>query len=123
MRTKMLALAISLVTIAGILAAAAVPAAAVTPRIDLRVLLLGATGDEPSFAAWQAQLRREGVPFDALVARPGHAPITAATLSTTRPDGTPEARYQAVIVATGGLPICDGATCASALSAAEWSAL
>lgn len=123
MRTKMLALAISMVTIAGVLAAAAVPAAAVTPRIDLRVLLLGATGDEPSFAAWQAQLRREGVPFDALVARPGHAPITAATLSTTRPDGTPEARYQAVIVATGGLPICSGATCVSALSAAEWSAL
>jgi hypothetical protein len=38
------------------------------PRIDLRVLLLSATGKEPSFGASKAQLTREGVPFDAKVA-------------------------------------------------------
>jgi hypothetical protein len=91
-------------------------------RIDLKVLLLGATGSEPSFQAWKAQLQREGVPFAQLVATPGHAPITAATLSQTLADGTQEARYEAVIVATGGLPVCTE-TCTSALATEEWAAL
>ena len=87
------------------------------------MLLLGASGSEPSFLAWQAQLRREGVPFDQLVATPGHAPITAATLSQTLAGGIQEARYQAIIVATGGLPRCDENGCASSLAAEEWAAL
>jgi len=91
-------------------------------RIDLKVLLLGATGSEPSFQAWKAQLQREGVPFTQLVATPGHAPITAATLSQTLPEGTQEARYEAVIVAVGGLPVCTE-TCTSALATEEWAAL
>jgi hypothetical protein len=97
--------------------------AAAAQRIDLKVLLLGASGTEPSFQAWQAELKREGVPFDQIVATPGHAPITAATLSQTLADGTQEAKYQAVILATGNLVTCDTTPCASALSASEWSAL
>jgi hypothetical protein len=123
MRTMTLALAMTATTIAATLSFAAPATAAPVQRIQMKILLLGATGTEPSFQAWQAQLRREGVPFDALVARSGHAPITAATLSSTRPDGALEAKYQAVVVATGGLLVCDPAPCVSALSAAEWAAL
>ena len=107
----------------GIASIASTSRAAAAQRIDLKVLLLGATGAEPSFQAWQAELKREGVPFDQLVATPGHAPITAATLSQTRADGTQEAKYEAVIVATGGLYTCDTTPCISALSTDEWSAL
>ena len=91
-------------------------------RIDLKVLLLGGTGAEPSYLAWKAELQREGVPFEAIAATPGHAPITAASLSDTLPGGIQEGKYQAVILATGGLVVCE-ATCASALSSSEWSAL
>jgi hypothetical protein len=112
-----------LVLALGVVPALAAPAAAAAAqRIDLKVLLLGATGTEPSFLAWQAQLRREGVPFDQIVATPGHTPITAATLSQTLANGTQEAKYEAVIVAIGGLPVC-AETCTSALTAEEWSAL
>ncbi|HTA16058.1 MAG TPA: hypothetical protein VK781_14485, partial [Solirubrobacteraceae bacterium] len=57
------------------------------PRVDLKVLLLGATGTEPSYLAWKAELQREGVPFEAIAATPGHTPITAATLSSTLTGG------------------------------------
>jgi hypothetical protein len=91
-------------------------------RIDLKVLLLGGTGAEPSYLAWKAELQREGVPFEAIAATPGHTPITAASLSDTLPGAIQEGKYQAVILATGGLVVCE-ATCASALSSTEWSAL
>jgi hypothetical protein len=88
-------------------------------RIDLRVLLLSADGDEPAFHAWEAALDREGVPNDAIVARRGHPPIDARTLAV----GATHARYQAVIVAVGGLPAFDGARHVSVLTADEWVAL
>lgn len=88
-------------------------------RIDLRVLLLSAGGQEPAFGAWEAALDREGVPYHAIVARRGHPPIDARTLAA---DAT-HARYQAVIVAAGGLPAFDGARYISALTADEWVAL
>jgi len=102
--------------------AAGASAASAAQRIDMKVLLLGASGSEPSFLGWQAQLRREGVPFDQLIATPGHAPITAATLSQTA-GGIEEARYQAVIVAVGQLPRCEAGGCVSALAPEEWAAL
>jgi len=113
------ALAICCALCAGVGASAATAA----QRIDMKVLLLTASASEPSFQAWQAQLRREGVPFDQLIATPGHTPITAATLSQTLAGGIDEARYQAVIAAVGGLPRCDENGCASALAPEEWAAL
>jgi hypothetical protein len=119
MRVK---LVIGVLAICCALCGLAAGSASAAQRVDLKVLLLGAEGNEPSFLAWQAQLRREGVPFAQIVATPGHAPITAASLSTTT--GTvEEARYQAVIVAVGGLPRCEENGCVSALSAEEWTAL
>ena len=122
MRARLVVIALS-ICCALTAAALAAPAALAAQRIDMKVLLLGASGTEPSFLAWQAQLKREGVPFDQLVASPEHAPITGETLSATLPEGTEEARYQAVIVATGGLPRCDEEGCASALAPEEWTAL
>ena len=98
-------------------------AAAATPqRIDMKVLVLGTSATEPDFVSWQSALQREGVPFQAIVTSPGHAPITASTLSDTLANGTAEAKYQAIIVSVGGLPECTS-TCASTLTTAEWSAL
>src|SRR5450755_4371003 len=89
----------------------------------MKVLVLGTSTTEPDFVSWQAALQREGVPFDAIVTSPGHAPITAATLSGTLANGTAEAKYQAVIVSVGGLPECGESGCVSTLSPSESSAL
>lgn len=87
------------------------------PAVGLKVLLVSATGDEPTFSAWQATLTQEGVPYDAIV-RSQSSPITPETLM----DGT-RGRYQAVILANGELPYFDGVSWRSALSADEWTAL
>src|SRR5271167_3219994 len=73
--------------------------ASAAQRIDMKVLLLGTSSTESDFQSWQVALQREGVPFQAIITSPGHTPITAATLSDTLANGTPEARYEAVIVA------------------------
>jgi hypothetical protein len=105
--------------------AQATTAAAPAPgqRTDLKVLLIGATGDEPAFGGWKAALAREGVPYDALVA--DSAPdLTDATLADY---GANHARYEAVVLATGDLvhAVTSGATTTypSALSDAEWATL
>ncbi|MBV9002002.1 MAG: Ig-like domain-containing protein [Solirubrobacterales bacterium] len=120
-RALLLGSLIPAVVLAG---AGSAPAASTTPlpRIDLKVLLLGTSSTEPDFQAWQAALQREGVKFDTLVG-PTHAPITASTLSATLPDGTPEAKYDAVIESVGGLTDCSTGTCVSDLSSAETTAL
>lgn len=96
-------------------------------RIDMKVLLLGTSTTDPNFLAWQGALQREGVPFEAIVTTPGHAPITATTLSSTLASGTQEAKYQAVIVSVGTLPKCpepgEEGSCVSTLSQSEWTAL
>jgi hypothetical protein len=117
MVTSVVALALAIV---GATASIAAP----SPRIDMKVLLLSATGNEPTTAAWEATLKREGVPYDSLVATPGHTPYTADTFADTLPDGTPRAKYQAVIVATGGLVYQnDSGQFVSALSTDEWQTL
>ena len=97
--------------------------ASAAQRIDMKVLLLGTSTTEPDFTAWQAALQREGVPFEAIITSPGHAPITAATLSDTLANGTQEAKYQAIIVSVGELPECTESGCVSTLSTSEWSAI
>ena len=111
-------------TIASLLAAFTLPAASASAaqRIDMKVLVLGTSTTEPDLAAWQSALQREGVPYETIVTSPGHAAITAATLSDTLSNGTQEAKYQAVIVSVGGLPECN-ASCVSTLSSTEWTAL
>ncbi len=114
-----------MLTLASVLAALAFTAvsASAAQRIDMKVLLLGTSSTEPDFVSWQAALKREGVPFETIVTSPGHAPITAATLSGTLANGTPEAKYQGVIVSVGALPECTESGCISTLTPAEWTAL
>jgi hypothetical protein len=108
------------------LAMTAAPASAALPnqRIDLKVLLLSATGNEPTTNAWEVTLRNEGVPFEEKIASASHTPYTPDTFADTLPDGTAHARYQAVILATGGLLYQnDSGQYVSALSDDEWAAL
>ncbi len=87
-------------------------------QVDLKVLLLSADGNEPTYHAWTAALSREGVPFDAIIATQA-APMTSETLT----EGTNRAKYQGVVVATGGLVYSNGAAYVSALSDDEWAVL
>src|SRR5215210_8752865 len=108
------------------LAAAMMPvgASAASPgqRVDMKVLVLSANGTEPSYDAWKAQLKREGVPFDTFVAKDRHAAGDTLTPSLLAA-GSSRAKYQAVIVATGGLYDCSTNPCQSALSQSEWDSL
>jgi hypothetical protein len=124
---KPAAVLMSIASVAVASASIAPAAASAAQRIDMKVLLLGTSSTEPDFVSWQDALQREGVPFEAIVTSPGHAAITAATLSDTLANGTPEAKYQAVIVSVGDLPECKitggKEECVSTLSAVEWTAL
>ncbi len=62
----------------------------------MKVLLLGATGDEPSFRTWQAALSREGTPHVAIALSDERRPIVLA-------DELGRACFQALILATGEL--------------------
>ena len=106
---------------------ASAASASATQRIDMKVLLLGTSTTEPNFEAWQSELQREGVPYEAIITSKGHAAITAATLSDTLSNGTQEAKYQAIVESVGGLPLCPEAPatgeCVPALSATERTAI
>jgi hypothetical protein len=118
----LLAVLMSVLSVAAASAAIAPAVAGAAQRIDMKVLVLGTSTTEPDLMSWQAALQREGVPFETIITSAGHAPITAATLSDTLPNGTQEAKYQAVIVSVAQLPICT-AECVSSLSQTEWTAI
>ncbi len=99
----------------------AASAAMPNQRTDLKVLLLSANGTEPSTSAWEAAMKREGVPYEKKIAT-NDEPYTASTFADTV-DGAPRAKYEAVIVATGGLVYESNGTYPSALSTEEWAAL
>ena len=64
-------------------------------RVPMRLLLLGVTGTEPAFEAWDAWLRSAGVPFDAVSLNELTAPLRLV-------DGTGSPCFQALILAAGG---------------------
>jgi len=72
-------------------------------RIELKVLLLAATGDEPSFRAWEFALEREGVPFDAVVLGQKPPPRRASRFRNLLTAGAGHSRFQALILATDAL--------------------
>ncbi len=91
----------------------------------MKVLLLGTSTTEPDYQAWQAALQREGMPFDSII-----GPTASRTRrSPPRPcrtrcrDGTPEGKYEAIIVLGRWLPDLRPATCVPDLSSAESSAI
>jgi ABC-type sugar transport system substrate-binding protein len=85
-RFGLVAVALAAVVLAALLTSLTLASAAapVEPRsgqrIDMKVLLVGDSGTEPTFEAWKAQLKREGVPYDAVVASTD-AEITDAKLA------------------------------------------
>lgn len=88
-------------------------------RIELKLLLLTATGDEPSYLAARSALDRIGAHYDVLIA-------TATDLvSGLLSNGVDDCYYRGIVIAVGGLPYFDTGTqqWASALSADEWTIL
>jgi hypothetical protein len=99
-----------------------------TQRIDVKVLLLSADGTEPGFGAWKAQLAREGVPYDAIVAYSGSTKVATLTDDKLADYGANHAKYDAVILTTGDLGHTvnnPGGTTSflSALTDVEWDRL
>jgi hypothetical protein len=99
-----------------------------TQRIDVKVLLVSADGTEPGFAAWKAELAREGVPYDTFVAYSGATKAATLTDDKLADYGDHHAKYDAVILSTGDLGHSvsgAGGTTSflSALTDAEWERL
>lgn len=86
--------------------------------VDARILLLAATGNEPTFTWWKSMLAGEGVPFDAIITRDA-APITTESLQYDAKRG----KYQAVVLATGTLTDCSVSPCADTMGPEAWTAL
>jgi len=82
--------------------------------VQLRMLVLAASGNEPSFAGVRTVLDQMGTPYDAVALGKGES------LPPLEEDGV--GRYQAIILSTGNLGICDP-DCRSALPAAGWDLL
>jgi len=94
-------------------------AAAGKRRIDLKLLLITATGDEPSYLAARSAMDRIGVSYTALIA--ATTPLTPALLS----NNLNTCYYRGVVIAVGGLGFKDPQTqlWGSAFTAEEWAAL
>ncbi|MDA0169561.1 hypothetical protein OJ998_10745 [Solirubrobacter taibaiensis] len=129
MLLKGLVAALALVALSLAVASAATPARiAPGQRVELKVLLVSADGQESGFGAWKAQLEREGVPYDALVIYDQQRRIATLTDARLADYAAEAAHYQAVILATGDLGHdlrnADGTVSRlSALTDTEWAAL
>jgi Glycosyl transferases group 1 len=90
--------AVGLVVVVSAVPAATPASPGPDQRIDLRVLLPSADGTEPGYGAWQAELRREGVPFDTFVAYNGATRQATLTDDRLADHAGAHAKYSAVIL-------------------------
>ena len=88
-------------------------------RVTQRLLVLGATGQEPAYLAAVSAIDRIGVPYRPFLA--AQEALTPGLLS----DGASSCYFSGVVVATSGLGFMDPATNTwqSALTPAEWQVL
>jgi hypothetical protein len=86
-------------------------------RITQKILLLGATGSEPSYQSAKTALDRLGVPYQAVLVNT--ETVTDALLS----DGISKCHFSGVIVATGGLGLDNNGVWESGMTPAEWQSL
>jgi len=107
MRRLVLQLGIALLTLAQVAFPASKP-------LNMKILVLAASGSEPSYNAILAFLNRMGTPYEAVVLGKGDR-LPALDDGST-------GRFQGVILATGNLGICDP-NCRSALAPADWARL
>jgi len=91
-------------------------------KITQKLLLLGATGNEPAYLAAKSALDRIGVPYRALLAA---GPSEELLTNLTMTDNISVCNYSGVVVGTGGLGYNNPTTGAweSGFTAAEWQAL
>jgi hypothetical protein len=96
------------------------PSICTANKVALQVLVIAATGDEPSLPAIQEALGFHTIPFTTWIATKNPGLLTADKLATGC-DG----KYQGVILATGNLAYTPdgGLTYVSALTPEEWLAL
>ena len=93
-------------------ATAATPAAGTQPR-DMKLLVIGTDGNEPSFKALVSFLDYLGMPYDTLLAKTAVLPPL---------NDTTKGFYQGIVLSTGNLSVCDP-DCHSALTATDWAKL
>lgn len=108
------------VCLAAAIASVAVPAvtahAAVTPRIDLRVLVVDDGGS--SVEAITAELRDTGVPYTRIDLGSGSRPVVNAAFLADTVDGRPRAKFQGVVLPNEN-PFGEGSAEMAALTAYE----
>lgn len=97
------------------------PAAVETPKaVDMKVLVISATGTQPSYNAVTAILDQIGVPHDRFVLQGPNKTTTPFALS----DGLGNGKYQGIILETGDLPYeKTPGYYPSAMTAAQWQML
>ncbi len=83
------------------------------PR-EMKLLVVGIDGTEPSYQAITYFLDYLGIPYQTVMAR--LQPLPALSNSS-------RGFYQGIILSTGNLGYCDASGCQSALSATDWAAL
>ena len=83
------------------------------PR-DMKLLLLGVDGTEPSFQAARSFLDYMGTPYDAVLTK--SQPLPALSDAS-------KGFYQGIVLSLGNLSYCDAAGCRSALDENGWSAV
>jgi hypothetical protein len=108
-------------TVGALMASFALPAAtahadAVTPRVDLRVLIVSDGG--PSTDAVAAELDTEGTPYTEIDLRDSARPVIDADFLADTVDGVPRAKFQAVVLPNDN-PFAAGSAEMTALAAYE----
>jgi hypothetical protein len=83
-------------------ATATTATAAGTPRLDLKILLIGGDAGDPTTQAWISELKREGVPFT--LVRPGNGDALPAL---TNPADPTHGYYNGVILGTSSSVLGD----------------
>lgn len=88
-------------------------------RIELKLLVITPTDNEPAFLAARSALDRIGVAYDVLIA------VTTDLVPGSLSDGVADCYYRGIVVAVGGLGYLDPSTqlWTSAFTADEWTTL
>ncbi|MFG2709480.1 hypothetical protein ACGFX2_02860 [Streptomyces goshikiensis] len=115
-RMNRVAAAMAAAALMSVAVPAAAAEAAVTPRIDLKVLVVDDGGS--SVEAITAELRDTGVPFTRVVLGSGSRPVINAGFLSDTVDGRPRAKYQGVVLPNEN-PFGEGSAEMAALTAYE----
>ena len=92
---------------------------ATSARLDAKLLVVSADGNEPVLGMIRQALDYEGVPYTLYIASQTPGGFTPSMLS----DGNTHAYYQGVILTTGTLAYLNGTTWTSAFNSTEWQTL